>query len=142
MLKQIILAFLGSAFPVILFNIDRKKIWWSGIGGAAGEAVAILVFRGTNSTVISSFAGAFAVGLYSEIMARIIRTPAFEFLIPGIFPLVPGVAGYNTLIYILEKDFSKALSKGFETIAIGGSMSFGIMLSSAIFKFFSRVRER
>lgn len=142
MLKPIVLAFLGSVFPVILFNIDRKKIWLSGIGGAAGELVAIIALNSSSSTVVSSFAGAFAVGLYSEIMARIKKTPAFEFLIPGIFPLLPGVAGYNTLIYILQKNFSQAIAKGFETIAIGGSMAFGIMLSSAIFRFFSKIGER
>ncbi len=36
MIKQIILAFLGSIFPVILFNIDRKKIIWTGFCGSLG----------------------------------------------------------------------------------------------------------
>lgn len=34
MIKQIILAFFGSVFPVILFNIDRKKIIWTGFAGS------------------------------------------------------------------------------------------------------------
>ena len=39
LIKMTILAFLGSVFPVILFNIDRKKALYAGLGGAIGWVV-------------------------------------------------------------------------------------------------------
>jgi len=142
MIIQVILAFFGSVFPAILFNIDRKKILWAGLCGAIGWTVYLLIFYGTNSPITASFVGAIAVGVYSESLARILKTPAFGFLIPGIFPLVPGFTAYTTLRFIVESNFSEALNKGIQTLAVGGSIGFGIMLSTAIFKFISRIRKK
>jgi uncharacterized membrane protein YjjB (DUF3815 family) len=142
MLQQTILAFFGSVFPVILFNIDRKKIFWAGLCGAIGWVVYRLTFIHVSSPIIASFFGALAVGIYSESLARILKTPTFEFLIPGIFPLVPGMIAYKTLQYIVENNILGAFSKGTQTLAVGGAIGFGIMLSTTIFKFISRIRKK
>lgn len=138
---QVILAFFGSIFPAILFNIDRKKIGLAGLCGALGWICYLVVFSYTGNPIPASFVGAFAVGVYSESMARIFKTPAFEFLIPGIFPLVPGFMAYTTLKFIVENNMSKALSMGIQTIAVGGGIGFGIMLSTAVFKLISKMRK-
>lgn len=143
MVKQIVLAFFGSIFPVILFNIDRKKIIWTGFCGAIGWATYLAVDNITKSPVMSSFAGALIVGIYSEIMARSLKTPAMEFSIPGIFPLVPGITAYKTVSYIVEQNYSEAFGKGIQTLAVGGAVGFGIMLSSTTFRFVTKLmRER
>ena len=139
MIKMTILSFLGSVFPVILFNIDRKKIIWCGLAGALGWIVYSLSLSLTGSEVIGSFFGAFAVNLYSLFMARIIKTPASSFYVPGIFPLVPGITAYSTVISIVQSDFSVALNKGILTLAIGGAIAFGIMLSSTIVRLISNI---
>jgi uncharacterized membrane protein YjjB (DUF3815 family) len=141
MIKQIILAFLGSVFPVILFNIDRKKIIWAGFCGAFGWATYLVVYKHNQSPVMASFVGAFIVGVYSEFMARKLKTPAIQFSIPGIFPLVPGITAYNTISYIVEKNYSAAYSKGMQTIAVGGAIAFGIMLSSTTYRFISKIMK-
>ncbi len=141
MIMQIILAFFGSVFPAILFNIDRKKLVWAGLCGALGWTVYLLIFYQTKNPIPATFIGAIVVGVYSESLARIIKTPAFGFLIPGIFPLVPGFTAYTTLRFIVENNFSEALNKGIQTLAVGGSIGFGIMLSTAMFKFISRIKK-
>lgn len=139
MVKQIVLAFLGSIFPVILFNIDRKKIIWAGFCGALGWTAYLLVYNHINSSVMAYFSGAFIVGIYSEFMARKLKTPAVEFSIPGTFPLVPGITAYKTINYIVEQNYSLAYSKGMQTIAAAGAIAFGIMLSSTTFRFISMI---
>lgn len=142
MLQQTVLAFFGSIFPVILFNIDRRKILWAGLCGAVGWIMYSVVFMNTGTPILSSFFGALAVGIYSESLARILKTPTFEFLMPGIFPLVPGMMAYKTLLYIVENNMSGAFSKGTQTVAVGGAIGFGIMLSTTLFKFISRIRKK
>jgi len=142
MVLQIILAFFGSAFPAILFNINRRKILFAGLSGALGWSVYLLVFYKSKNPIAASFVGAIAVGIYSESMARILKTPAFGFLIPGIFPLVPGFSAYTTLRFIVENKLYEAVNKGIQTMAVGGSIGFGIMLSTAVFKFISKVKKR
>ena len=142
MIIKIILAFFGSIFPAILFNIDRRKIILAGLCGAIGWSVYQLVFYVEQSPIIASFFGAIAIGVYSELLARIIKTPAFGFLIPGIFPLVPGFMAYTTLRYIVENNLNAALNKGIQTIAVAGSIGFGIMLSTAMFKLIFKQKKR
>ena len=134
--KMVGLAFLGSVFPVVLFNIDRHKIFWTGLGGALGWLVYSLVLAGTKSPVMASFWGAFAVNLYSEIMARVKHTPASMFYVPGIFPLVPGITAYGTISLVAEGKYSAALQQGALTLGMAGGIGFGIMLSATLVKFF------
>lgn len=131
-IKMALLGFLGSAFPVILFNIDRKKIVCAGLAGALGWLIYNYIFTQSGSSVIASFTGAFAVGLFSEILARLKHTPASMFCIPGIFPLVPGIIAYRTVTSILQNEINEALSSGILMVAIGGAISLGIMLSSIL----------
>ncbi len=134
LIKMTALAFLGSVFPVILFNIDRKKIFWAGLGGALAYLAYSIALDSSGSQVLSSFWGAFTVNIYSELMARIKKTPAAMFYVPGIFPLVPGVTAYSTISLIVNGSYSEAMSMGMLTLALGGAIAFGIMLSSTLIK--------
>jgi uncharacterized membrane protein YjjB (DUF3815 family) len=142
LIKMTLLSFLGSVFPVILFNIDRKKIIWCGLAGALGWIVYSLNLSVTGSEVIASFFGAFAVNVYSELMARKIKTPASMFYVPGIFPLVPGITAYSTIITLVQSNFTDGLSKGILTLSIGGAIALGIMLSYTIVRLISNVGSR
>jgi uncharacterized membrane protein YjjB (DUF3815 family) len=73
-------------------------------------------------------------------MARVIKTPASMFYVPGIFPLVPGITAYSTIIAIVQSNFNASLSRGILTLAIGGAIAFGIMLSSTIVKLIANIR--
>lgn len=139
---QIVCAFFGSIAPAVLFNIDRRKIGWAGLSGALGWSVYLLIYGKTHNPVAATFVGAITVGCYSELLARKLKTPAFEFLIPGIFPLVPGFTAYTALRFIVESNTDMAFNKGVLAIAIAGSIGFGIMLSTTIFKFITKVRKR
>ncbi len=141
LLKMTLLSFLGSIFPVILFNIDRKKIFWCGLAGGIGWIGYSLTLNQTDNSIIASFVGALIVNCYSELMARIIHTPASMFYIPGIFPLVPGILAYSSITAFLEKDYSSALNNGILTIAIGIAISFGIMISSSLIKSLSKMKK-
>lgn len=141
MIKQIILAFLGSVFPAILFNIDRKKLIWAGVSGTLAWTTYLIVFNYGGSITISTFMGAFVVGVYSEVMARKLKSPSMQFSIPGIFPLVPGVMAYNTVIYIVDQNYDLAYSNAMKTIICGGAIAFGMMLSLTTYKFFSKIQR-
>lgn len=86
--------------------------------------------------------GAIVVGLYSEIAARILRTPATVFSVTGIFPLVPGIAAYNTIQYIFENRIVEAGSMAIETMSAALAIAFGILLASTVFRFFRKLKEK
>lgn len=131
---QLFLAFWGSIFPAILFNINKKYLFWVGLSGLAGWGVYMITYGTTDNVIMATFAGSFAVGIYSESMARIFRAPASIFSVGGMFPLVPGISAYITVQLIVENSLSKAASKGIETVASAGVIALGIMLASVLFR--------
>jgi uncharacterized membrane protein YjjB (DUF3815 family) len=93
-----------------------------------------VLIRYPNTDLLSVFLGTAAVAVYSELMARIRKTPATTFSIPGIFPLVPGVDAYRTIQLIAEQDYPVATAYAVSTVTKACLIAFGIMTVSAIFR--------
>lgn len=94
------------------------------------------------SELLAIFLGTAAVAVYSELMARVRKTPATIFLIPGIIPLVPGVDTYRTIQLIAEGNYSSAMSYGVAAISKACLMAFGIMTVSAVFRKINRTKRQ
>ena len=140
-MKELLLAFFGSFLPAILFNIEKKNLGWAGISGLVGWAIYKILTYLTCMPVIATFFGAAAIGFYSEIMARRLKTPASVFSISGIYPLVPGITAYLVVENIVTGNLPTALNKGIETLAYAGAIAFGIMLVTASIQFQAKYKE-
>jgi len=139
---RILMSFIGSLCPAILLNTERKNLIWAGLSGTLGMLISdrlLTVFPGIS--LLAVFLGTAAVAIYSELMARVRKTPATIFLIPGIIPLVPGVDAYRTIQLIAEKDYMSAASYGVSAIAKACLIAFGIMTVSAVFRKINRTRK-
>lgn len=141
LLIEIVFAFLGSFFPAVFFNIERKNLLWAGLSGSIGWVLFAAGKDITSSTAMATFLGAAGIGIYSEIMARVKKTPASIFSITGIYPLVPGITAYNTIKYIVEDNLQLALEKGIETAAVAGAIAFGVMTITATFQFIGKIEQ-
>ncbi|NMB97174.1 MAG: threonine/serine exporter [Clostridiaceae bacterium] len=141
-MEHIILSFITSIAPAIVFNTSRRNLVWAGLSGVVGWIIYIFLFEKTGDIMLAAFGGALGIGLYSETMARILKTPATVYTLPGIFPIVPGVPAYNTIEYIVKRDLANAASTGLETLGSACTIAFGIMLASAVFRLYSRIKIR
>ena len=77
--------------------------------------------------VAATFIAVIVVTLISRIFAVVRKSPVTIFLVPGIFPLVPGVGIYYTSYYFIMNEFSLASAKGIETMKIAVAITLGIM---------------
>lgn len=141
-MKEILLSFVASFSAAVLFNIDRKILFWAGVSGGIAWGVFLAYFKYSNGLVMSCFISAVAVSIFSESMARKLKTPAFIFSITGILPLVPGMYAYNAVQSIAENKLSKALSIIVSTINMALAIAFGIMMVSAMFYFVSSLNKK
>lgn len=132
---EIILAFLGSYFPAVLFNIERKNLIWAGLCGATGWMAYKTTLSLTGRGIFAVFIAAVVISLLSEVMAKILKTPSTVFYIPSLYPIVPGISAYYTVMYIIDDKISEAVYKGLETIGSAGAIAFGILLISTIFRY-------
>lgn len=134
LIKYFFLAFLGSFAPSLFMNVERRLLLWAGLGGALGYFIPFVFNTSGSFSLAQTFAGALIVGLYSELMAKYHETPATAFSIPGIFPLVPGIAAYQTVQSIVENKIRDAVYYGFNTVVKAFAIAFGIMLVSSVFR--------
>jgi len=142
-LKLLVLAFFGSLAPAVAINIEKRLLLWAGLGGMLGILTALLVNPSVVSFSISQiFAGTIVIGLYSEVLAKILKAPATVFVIPGIFPLVPGITAYKTIQAFVNNEVTEAILLGIDTVAKAFTIAFGIMLVTALFRLVRRTRER
>lgn len=130
---QIITGVIGSIGFAIFFNIEKSKIPAISVGGFASWAIYLICFEKTNSIFISCFISAVIICIYSEIMARVMKTPANILLIPSIIPLLPGGSFYYTMNAALNMDIDTFKLKGLETVVTTFGITTGIILGVFIF---------
>ena len=139
----VILAFFGSVAPALAINIEKRLLIWAGLGGTLGFLVALLIDPSTSSFSISQiFAGTIVIGIYSEVTAKYLKVPTTVFVIPGIFPLVPGIAAYRTIQAFVDNKVADAALMAIDTVSKTFSIAFGIMLVTALFRFVRKSRKK
>ena len=94
--KQLLAAGVGTAAFSVLFYVPRKYYGFCAACGAWGWLTYfVLEWAGMTVTEATFFAAA-AVVFLSRLFAVMERCRATLFMIPGIFPLVPGGGSYWT----------------------------------------------
>ena len=123
-------AVLGSAGYAILFNVRKHIVALAALGGALCWGVYLLAGLLTPSVFYCTFAASAAVAIWSEVLARVEKTPAQQYLIIGLIPVAPGVTVERLKP---EKDdtdtghaVALALARGYRTLlltcALGGRL--------------------
>lgn len=142
-MTRIIVAFIGSLCPALLINVERKNLVWAGLAGMIGRLLNDgLLALYPNSALVSVFMGTAAVAIYSEVMARIRKTPSTIFSIPGVFPLVPGVDAYRTIQSLTEANYPAATAFGVSAVAKASLIAFSILIVSSVFRKIKLNRKR
>jgi uncharacterized membrane protein YjjB (DUF3815 family) len=117
----------------VLYRIPRSLLLYGSLTGVLGW----LVMRGTVSAggnlIMADFFGSVVVGLSAELLARLLRTPATIFIIPGFIPLVPGGEAYTTMVHLVSGQYNDGVAMGMKTILTGGAIAFGLFVSSTIY---------
>lgn len=94
------------------------------------------------SEAIAFLAASLSMTIYSEIMARKLKSPAITFLIGGFIPLVPGSGVYYTMYGLIKNDMQMTVQKGIQTFIIAGAIAVGILLGSTICQiYFSKKKK-
>ena len=141
MIQIIVGSFLATLGFGILFNIKGNKLILAGIGGAIGRGVYHICLDMQMGEMMSMFWGSIALSLYSEIFARVCKTPVTTFLAAALIPLVPGGGMYRTMLQVIQGNALESLTTGIDTMAIAGILVLGILLVSTIMKTICKPRN-
>jgi len=141
MILNSIYAFIATLTFGILFNIRGKKLFFASLCGGLSWFVYLLSFSLNNSNALSLFLASLAASFFSEVLARIMKTPVTTFVICAIIPLVPGGGMYYTMLASIRGNINTSLSTGLETITNAGAIAVGIVLVSSTSKFITLLRS-
>jgi len=98
-----------------LLAISTNAIGRSLVGAAAGTFIAAL-----------------AIGLVGGVVASRLRRPPLVFIVPGVLMLVPGSAGFRSLLQLLTGQTVSGISAGFNTFVTAMAIAYGLMVATVV----------
>lgn len=134
MIRVICSAFLASLGFGILFNIKGKKLILAGIAGSIGTLSYTIALHAGIGQMMSMFIGSIVLSAFSEIAARMIKTPVTTFIICALIPLVPGGGMYQTMLAGIQGNADEMIQLLLKTITDAGALAMGIIFVSAVVK--------
>lgn len=141
MMIKVMSALLATIFIAILFQVPKRNVVLTALGGGLGCLVNELCLLASLSDFFSIFLASLTLAMYSEIMARIRKTTVPTFLISGLFPLVPGAGMYYTMLAIVHHELDNALSTGINTLSTAALMALGILFVSTLSRLIFRQKQ-
>ncbi len=130
---QFLVAMIATMSFSILFNAPKKEVIFCGFSGALGWIVYYILVRNYKvSIIVSALVATATLTIFSRAFAVIRMHPATIYLLPGIFPLVPGAGIYYTAYYLITKQHALFAQKGLETFEVAVAIVFGIIFGFAI----------
>ena len=132
MIAQLISVFIGVIGFAIILEVPKKFLPYCGLTGMIGWAAYLLaqMFIPVGGVFFSSFCIAFL----SQIFARKLRCPVTVFLIPGIYPSVPGAGLYRTVYCVIMGENALAGDYLLETLTTAGMIALGIYIVDILWK--------
>jgi uncharacterized membrane protein YjjB (DUF3815 family) len=134
MVVQAIVSFLAVLCFSVVLGIPKKFIILSGLTGTIGWIIFLIFSNLGLSTIIASLISAVCVAIISAILSKVAKTIISIFFIPGILPVVPGVAMYRAVYYVLNNDSEMTKQYLYETILIAGAIALSIFTVESIKK--------
>ena len=120
----------GACGFALLFRVRKGRILWAALGGGLVCVVYVICLKYLSHEFFQNLFPALFGAVYSEIMARITKSPNTTYLACSIIPLVPGGKLYYTMYYFIVGEmglFNEALK---ETARIAAGLAVGVILIS------------
>ena len=129
---EAIVAIFATISFAILFNAPKKEVLYCGLTGSLAWTVYYGMTQDGINSVLASLVSAFALTILARAFAVVRKSPVTMYLLPGIFPLVPGAGIYYTAYYLFIGNNEMSGFKGLETLEIAGAIVFGIIFGFGI----------
>lgn len=138
---QLVAAFFGTLGFALIFQVRRKLLFWTALGGMISWAVYLILDSVMHTIFVPYMCAAVAAAVYAQILARIQKVPATIYLILALIPSIPGGALYYTMSNVVMKNWPEALSDGKRTLQYALAIAVGISIVWAVTQIVERVRK-
>lgn len=129
---SVIGSFFGSLGFAILYNTRGRRVFIPAVGGAVFWAVYLVFLYYVKNEYLGFFVVAILITIYSEIWARLLKTPATTVLMPTVIPLIPGGSLYYAMEAALRMDMVRFAEKSKAALGLAISLAAGIMVVTSL----------
>ena len=131
---RIFTGFTGAIGFGIMFNVRGKKLILASLGGLVATFLFEIFVCMKIGEALACFYVATLITLYSEILARLVKTPTTTFIMTSLVPLIPGGALYYAMANALKKDWILFFDYAYYAIKIALGISVGIIVTTTMFQ--------
>lgn len=128
----LVTAVLGTVGFSILFFVHPRRLPVATLGGLLTCAVYLLVGHFLDGELVPTLVAAFVGAGYSEVCARLTKTPVPVYMTPAVIPLVPGGALYSTMFHLVGGAYELAGDSGLVTLQAAMGIAGGIVAASVL----------
>ena len=91
---------------------------------------------------MQSFTASAVTAVWSEVLARVKKTPAQQYLIIGLIPLVPGGTLYYAMSALVRQDWGQAQLYGYRVSVFVLGIAAGVSLTLSLLDMLLNARRR
>lgn len=92
--------------------------------------------------LLQSFTASAVTAVWSEVLARVKKTPAQQYLIIGLIPLVPGGTLYYAMSALVRQDWGQAQLYGYRVSVFVLGIAAGVSLTLSLLDMLLNARRR
>ncbi|MDO5717145.1 MAG: threonine/serine exporter family protein [Tissierellia bacterium] len=140
LLLHFLLSYISGIGFCLLFTVRKRNIPLAALGAATSWMLfQLFLDMGTNA-VFATFLSGIILGFMTEAFAVYMKSPATNFIIIGIIPLVPGLKVYQGILSLINDELMKGISTILEACFIAVAIGVAMLVSSSIARIF-RIRR-
>ena len=118
------------AFTVTLRARTRDAVVM--IGAACLAVAANEVGSNVFGNEAAAFVAAVVIGVTGGLVGARLRRSALVFIVPGVLLLVPGSAGFSSVLQLLTDQTVSGITAGFDTFVTAMSIAYGLMVATVL----------
>ncbi|MFA5507153.1 MAG: threonine/serine exporter family protein [Vulcanimicrobiota bacterium] len=131
-MTNVLLIFVATLALGIRFNLPLRTLPYSASIAAVSYFLASWLSTRGASPPEAAFAGAFAVAMISEVLARVLKVPSPVLSIPGVIPLVPGSVAYRAVVQLVKGQEVMGMELAIKAALTAVGIASGLLLASAL----------
>ncbi len=141
-LMQFLWSFLSIVGFCVRVNLKGRRILYISFGAGMAWALYLVLLYFTESLLFSVFISIILVSVYSEIVARLCRTPVSVFITCVIIPLVPGSNLFYSMRAYVAGDMALASVEITKVLMIAGVIAMAVAVVSSVTNLVLRLINR
>ena len=128
MILQSVVSLFACVGYAVICNAPRRELPYCGLNGFLGWFVYLIIYGQQQHAVTATLVSTMAVTAVARFLSYQREAPSILYHIPGILPLVPGAAVYNTMTAASNGFILETYSNALMGLKLAGAIWIGSLL--------------